>query len=218
MTRPRNRTPVILLALAALIALATILFVSATRRTTVTGPLPADAGQRLVRPDSPILGPEDAPVTVVEFFDPECEACRAVEPDVMALLEKYDGKVRLVARYCPLHANSVGAAGLIEAAAQEEEWKRWRAREYLFTRQPEWGEQQTPQTDLFLRYAGDLGLDVEHARKVMDSAEVRDLVERDRQDGVALGVGGTPTFFVNGEPLKELSMPALEAAIEAALP
>ncbi|PJI52920.1 disulfide bond formation protein DsbA, partial [Methylobacterium radiotolerans] len=45
----------------------------------------------------------------------------------------------------------------------------------------------------------------------MDSAEVRDLVERDRQDGVALGVGGTPTFFVNGEPLKELSMPALEA-------
>ncbi len=218
MTRPRNRTPVILLALAALIALAAILFVSAQQRTTVTGPLPEDAAQRLVRPDSPILGPEDAPVTVVEFFDPECEACRAVEPDVMALLEKYDGEVRLVARYFPLHANSVGAAGLIEAAAQEEEWKRWRAREYLFTKQAEWGEQQTPQTDRFLRYAGDLGLDVEHARKVMDSAEVRDLVERDRQDGVALGVGGTPTFFVNGEPLKELSMPALEAAIEQALP
>lgn len=218
MTRTRNRTPIILLALAALIALAAIMYLSAARRTTVTGPLPTDAGERLVRPDSPFLGPEDGPVTVVEFFDPECEACRAVEPDVMALLEKYDGKVRLVARYFPLHANSVGAAGLIEAAAQEEEWKRWRAREYLFTKQSEWGEQQTPQTDLFLKYAGDLGLDVEHARKVMDSAEVRDLIERDRQDGVALGVGGTPTFFVNGEPLKELSMPALEAAIEQALP
>ncbi|MDP9765525.1 DsbA family protein [Deinococcus enclensis] len=218
MTRRTTKLPIILAALAALIALAAILFLSARQRTTVTGPLPEDAAQRLVRPDSPVLGAEDAPVTVVEFFDPECEACRAVEPDVMALLDKYDGKVRLVARYFPLHANSVAAAGLIEAAAQEEEWKRWRAREYLFTKQPEWGEQQTSQADLFLRYAEDLGLDVEHARKVMDSAEVRDRVERDRQDGVALGVSGTPTFFVNGEPLKELSMPALEAAIEQALP
>ena len=171
----------------------------------------------LFRSDSPALGPADAKVTIVEFFDPECEACRAIEPDLMKLLEKYGGEVRLVARYFPLHTNSVLAAGLIEAAAQEDEAKRWRARDYLFTKQSEWGEQQTPQTSKFLDYAANLGLDREQVQRSLDSEDVRKLVERDRQDGLAVGVSGTPTFFVNGQRLEQLSVQALEAAIQQGL-
>ena len=217
MTPSIKKAPVLLLVLGALAVLATVLVLSLANRAAPQAALPADARERLIRADSPALGPANANVTIVEFFDPECEACRAIEPDLMRLLEKYDGQVRLVARYFPLHANSVLAAGLIEAAAQEDEAKRWRARDYLFTKQSEWGEQQTPQTSKFLDYAANLGLDGEQVQRSLDSTEVRDLVERDRQDGLALGVSGTPTFFVNGQRLQELSVQALEAAIEAAL-
>src|SRR5688572_29803931 len=63
-----------------------------------------------VRPHSHILGPANAKVTVVEFLDPECESCRAIYPMVKHLLQEYEGSVRLVVRYMPLHPNSVYAA------------------------------------------------------------------------------------------------------------
>lgn len=217
MTRLTNKAPILLLALGGLAVLITILVLSLANRNTSQAALPADAGERLIRADSPALGPADAKVTVVEFFDPECESCRAIEPDLMRLLEKYDGQVRLVARYFPLHTNSIPAAGLIEAAARDDEAKRWRAREYLFTKQSEWGEQQTSQASKFLQYAEDLGLDVGQVEENLESEAVREVVERDRQDGVALGVSGTPTFFVNGKQLQQLSVQALEAAIQQEL-
>lgn len=217
LTRPPHKAPIVLLTLGALAVLATILALSLANRATPKAALPTDARERLIRADSPALGPADAKVTIVEFFDPECEACRAIETDLMKLLEKYGGEVRLVARYFPLHTNSVLAAGLIEAAAQEDEAKRWRARDYLFTKQSEWGEQQTPQTSKFLDYAANLGLDREQVQRSLDSEDVRKLVERDRQDGLAVGVSGTPTFFVNGQRLEQLSVQALEAAIQQGL-
>lgn len=133
MTRPQNKAPILLLALGGLAVLVTLLVLSLANRNAPQVALPVNASERLIRSDSPTLGSADAKVTIVEFFDPECESCRAIEPDVMRLLEKYDGQVRLVARYFPLHTNSVPAMGLIEAAAKEDEAKRWRAREYLST-------------------------------------------------------------------------------------
>lgn len=217
MTRKANKAPLLLLALGALAVLATLLVLSFANRATRQSAVPAEVSERLVRADSPALGPADAKVTVVEFFDPECEACRAIEPDLMRLLDKYEGQVRLVARYFPLHVNSLLAAGVIEAAARQGEEKRWRMREYLFEKQHEWGEQQTSQKDKFLGYARDMGLDMGPVEAIIESASVRDLVERDRQDGVALGVSGTPTFFVNGERLTQLSVSALEGAIRNGL-
>lgn len=216
MTKPRN-TPLLLLALGALAVLVTLVVLSLANRATRQSAAPAAASERLIRADSPAMGPADAKVTIVEFFDPECESCRAIEPDLMRLLDKYKGQVRLVARYFPLHVNSLLAAGTIEAAAQQGEDKRWRMREYLFEKQGEWGEQQTPQKEKFLGYAKDMGLELGPAKTVIESAEVRDLVERDRQDGLALEVSGTPTFFVNGERLTQLSVSALEGAIQKAL-
>ncbi|MBB5234323.1 thioredoxin domain-containing protein [Deinococcus budaensis] len=217
MTRQANKAPLLLLALGALAVLATLLVLSLANRATRQSAVPAQASERLVRADSPALGPDDAKVTVVEFFDPECESCRAIEPDLIRLLDQYEGQVRLVARYFPLHANSLLAAGTIEAAAQQGGELRWRMRDYLFEKQPEWGEQQTPQKAKFLGYAQDMGLDLAQVEETIESASVRDLVERDRQDGLALGVSGTPTFFVNGERLTPLSVSALERAIQDAL-
>ena len=61
----------------------------------------------LVKDHSPSMGPEDAPVQIVEFLDPECESCRALAPMVKALMREYEGKVRLIIRYMPFHGNSI---------------------------------------------------------------------------------------------------------------
>jgi protein-disulfide isomerase len=80
---------------------------------------PSIPPETLVRPDSPTLGSSDAPVTLVEFLDPECESCAAFAPIVKKILQDYDGKVRLVVRYMPLHHNSLRAAALTEAAGEQ---------------------------------------------------------------------------------------------------
>jgi len=86
--------------------------------------------ENLIRQDSPTLGAADAPVTMVEFLDPECESCAAFAPVVKKILKDYDGKIRLVVRYMPLHPNSLSAATFTEAAG--EQGKYWQAQEMLF--------------------------------------------------------------------------------------
>ncbi|HEX8561177.1 MAG TPA: thioredoxin domain-containing protein [Pyrinomonadaceae bacterium] len=179
----------------------------------------------LVRPDSPALGPADAPVTVVEFLDPECESCGAFHPTLKRILSDYGGRVRLVVRYMPFHPNSALAATVTEAAG--EQGKYWEMQELLFRRQPEWGEihghgghapapaaRREPPAVLFERYASELGLDLGKIRAAVAENRYASKVERDRRDGQRLGVTKTPTFFVNGRQLARFSQYDLRALIE----
>ena len=188
----------------------------------------ASADNRLVRPDSPALGPAGAPVTVVEFLDPECESCGAFSPVVKKMLTDYGGKVRLVVRYMPFHPNSRLAAAYTEAAG--EQGKYWEMQELLFRRQPEWGEihghgaqvaaaaaRREPPAVLFDRYASELGLDVDRVRAAVAENRSAAKVERDLRDGQSLGVSKTPTFFVNGRLLMRFSQYDLRALIEEEL-
>ena len=61
----------------------------------------------LVRFNSPVVGPVNAPVTIVEFFDPACEACRAFYPVVKEILDAHPDKVRLVLRYAAFHLSLI---------------------------------------------------------------------------------------------------------------
>lgn len=176
---------------------------------------PSGAGV-LVREDSPTLGPTDAPVTLVEFLDPECEACRAFYPIVKQVLADYDGQVRLVVRYVPGHGNSALAAVALEAARRQDEAKYWEMLELLFERQPQWGELEEPQSEAFLAAAADVGLDVGPIRTAMAAADTS-MVERDLADAIAVDVRGTPTFFVNGLRVTDMSPEGLRAAIEVAV-
>ncbi|MEK9529753.1 MAG: thioredoxin domain-containing protein, partial [Gammaproteobacteria bacterium] len=65
-----------------------------------------EIAETLIRSYSPIIGPEEAPVTIVEFFDPACEACRAFHPIVKDILAEHDGDVRVVLRYTPFHGEA----------------------------------------------------------------------------------------------------------------
>ena len=178
--------------------------------------------EQLVRPDSPTSGAADAPVTIVEFLDPECESCRAFNPTVKKLLKDYDGKVRLVVRYMPLHPNSLSAATFTEAAG--EQGKYWEAQEMLFQRQPEWGTKHGPSPGapadinaLFKKYAMELGLDSNKMDAAFAENRYAAKLERDRKDGQALGVRQTPTLFVNGRKLARLYESDLKSLIDEEL-
>lgn len=178
--------------------------------------------ETLIRPDSPTLGAADAKVTLVEFLDPECESCAAFAPVVKKIMKDYDGKIRLVVRYMPLHPNSLSAVTFTEAAG--EQGKYWQAQELLFQKQPEWGTKHGPQQSapadinaLFKKYAIELGLDT----KKMDAAFAENRysakLQRDLKDGQTLGVRQTPTFFVNGRKLAQFGEPYLRALIDEEL-
>ena len=70
----------------------------------------------LIRAHSPVIGRADAPVAIVEFLDPSCEACRAFYPLVKQILDAFPGQTKLVIRFAPLHDGSDEAVGILEAA------------------------------------------------------------------------------------------------------
>lgn len=193
-----------------------VLLIVAVVMLTKAGAEPAQSVDvsRLIYPDSPVLGKTDAPVTIVEFLDPECESCRAFFPIVKDVLAQNGDNVRLVVRYFPLHNNSVLAIAATEAAGNQ--GKYWEMQELLFNKQSEWGEKQTPQTALMLQYAQELGLDGDQFAKDLSDPKIMQKIERDNADAQALNVRGTPSFFVNGKEVSSLSQAALQSAIDDA--
>jgi protein-disulfide isomerase len=183
--------------------------------TSTASETTSSTADRLIRPYSISMGPASAPVTMVEFFDPECEACRAMYPIVKQVMAEFDGQVRLVIRYMPLHGNSAYAAALLEAARAQN--KYWEYLDIVMARQPEWASHAAPRPDLLLTYASSAGLDVEQLRIAITDPEIASRIQQDEADGMALGANRTPTFFINGTMLMQLGYAPLRAAIEREL-
>ena len=157
-----------------------------------------------VAPDDWTKGDQNAKVTLIEYLDLECEACRAYHPIVKQIMGEYGNDVRLVVRYFPLagHKNSIPAALAAEAAGKQ--GKFWEMGDLLFDTQREWGEGTKTDPPLFDKYAEKLGLDIARFRADAQLAETRARVERDRDSGQRLGISGTPTFFLNGNKVADL--------------
>ncbi|WP_049575073.1 thioredoxin domain-containing protein [Nocardiopsis sp. SBT366] len=177
---------------------------------------PADV---LVRDDSRYLDRvEDARVTVVEFLDFECEACRAQYPAMEQIREDYEGRINMVIRYFPLpgHLNSGPSAAAVEAAAQQDALDDMY--QLMFETQGEWGESREDQSEVFVGFAEDLGLDMDEFVETMGSEETEARVQADFDDGLLLGVQGTPTIFVNGRLAPSMPIPeVLSAMIDSEL-
>lgn len=175
--------------------------------------------EALMRPHSPILGPEEAPVTIVEFFDPACEACRRFHPIVKDVMAEHGDAVRVVVRYTPFHGEaSAKAIRVLEAARMQGLFEP--VMEALLKEQPRWAAHGNARPGLILDIAAQAGLDLEAARVQVLSPEVVGVINRDIADVEAMGVRQTPTFFVNGKPLNpfgEAEFRALVAAEVAAV-
>lgn len=181
-------------------------------------PTAASAADVTVRDNSHRLS--DAPdgkVTFVEFLDFECEACGAAFPAVEQLRAAYGDRVSFVVRYFPLdgHFNAQRAARAVEAAAQQGQFEAMYQK--MYETQSEWGEQQVPRDDLFRQFAQELGLDMGKwdADYASDATMAR--IQADIDDGRAMGVTGTPTFFLNGQRLQPKSYDDLTTALDQAL-
>lgn len=173
---------------------------------------------QVVREDSHVVSeaPEGSPV-FVEFLDFECEACGAVYPAIEQLRQEYDGRVVFVHRYMPGpgHFNAENAAVAVEAAAQQGRFEAMYKR--MFETQSEWGEGQTSEAERFRGYAEEIGLDMAAYDAAVADPATLERVRSDREDGLALGVEGTPTFFLDGEKVEPESVDDLRAMFDASL-
>ena len=165
-----------------------------------------------VRPHSPVFGNPAAKVTIVEFFDPSCETCRAFYPIVKGIVNSSFGQVRLVVRYAALHKGSDTAVKIIEGARPQ--GKYWEVVEKVLADQPRWADHGNPQPEMIWDTVKDLGLDVAKAKAAAASPEVEQVLRQDTADMKALKVTGTPGFFVNGTPLRDFGAVQLKALVD----
>lgn len=196
--------------------------------TTLQGPgsgssaLPepgANGPAQVQRDDSHALTtPADPEVTIVEFLDFQCPACAVAATAVADLKAEYGDRVAIVVRNFPLtsiHPHAVDAALAFEAAAAQ--GAAVEMYEALFATQQQWSPATGSQATAFRGLAGELGLDLaEYDRVVADPATL-DRVARDRDDAVGLGLQGTPSFFIDGEPAAIASFDELRSLVESKL-
>lgn len=167
----------------------------------------------LVRPHSPILGNPQAPVTIVEFFDPSCEACRAFHPIVKSYLEEFGDKIRVVLRYAALHPGSDEAVRILETARIQNVFEP--VLNALLDGQPQWAMHEGPNLETAWSIAGAAGLDVAKAKVDREQPGIVSVLNIDAADVEAVGIQQTPTFIVNGKPLLDFGPEGLKALIQA---
>jgi protein-disulfide isomerase len=167
-----------------------------TPQALTSDPTVAPATAELVRENTRYLDEVgDDAVTVVEFLDFECESCAAMYPYVEQVREKYAGQINVAVRYFPIPSH----------------------RSRMYETQIEWGEKQTSEVDRFRGFAEELGLDMAAFDAAVADPATLERVISDRAEGTALGVTGTPTFFVNGKMLELTAFEDLDLAVQSAL-
>ena len=169
----------------------------------------------LVRSYSPSFGPVDAPVTLVEFFDPSCEACRAFHPVVQEIRRQFPTQVRVVLRYTVFHEGSDEAVRILETARMQDKFEP--VLDALLERQPLWAVHGMPRLDVAWQIAGAAGLDLKRAESDRLFPGITGILNQDMADVEALGVRQTPTFFLNGARLETLSAESLVADVRSAV-
>lgn len=175
--------------------------------------VPEQLKQYLVRDDSPVLGPANAQVTVVEFGDFQCPACGVLHPILKEVKKQYtDKNVRFAFRQFPLsqHEHALNAAQASLAANNQ--GKFWEYHDILF-------EHQTNLTDEdLLAYAKNLGINPETLIADSKNTAIADTVKRDVADGDALSVRSTPTLFINNiQYTGKYSLADISAVIDSQL-
>jgi protein-disulfide isomerase len=142
------------------------------------------------------LGPENAPITIVEFSDFQCPFCRRWHQEVYEpLLATYPGKIRMVYRNLPLtsiHPDAFPAAEAAMCAGEQDAF--WQYHEKLFS-------SETLGSNMYTQYAQELSLDMNSFESCITEHKYQEAVQIDTDFAIDLGIRSTPTFFINGLPV-----------------
>lgn len=178
---------------------------AAERRRAFVGQLRAQNDVRVFLKSPPVFraevptagafskGAAAAPVTLVEYGDFHCSACKRVQSTLAQVLAKYDGQIRLVYKDFPLDSIHPQARAAAEAArCAGEQGKFWEFHDRIYAGDPD----ATGPT--MQRYAQQLGLDLEQFETCRSTRKYQSQVHADTVEATKLGVTGTPGFFING--------------------
>jgi len=145
--------------------------------------------------DDPFLGEATAAVTIVQFAEYQCAYCGKANPTITRILDEYKGKVRMVFRDYPLPGHTGAIPAAIAANCAGEQGKYWEMHDVLMKNQ-----QSLAETDL-KAYATNLKLDLSKWETCRVDPKQAAEIQADAEAGAAVGVSGTPAFFINGIPL-----------------
>ena len=194
--------------------------IAATLSLAFAAPFPLAAQETAVAPSllllrfhAPNLGAPEAKVNVVEFLDPACEGCRAFYPVVKQVLAEHPGRVRLWVRYVPFHRGADFVVKALEAARSQGRY--WEALDAIFARQDQWTQGHAAVPRLVMKSLEGIGLDLDRLQRDMSSPDIEKILKQDMADAKALKVMQTPTFFVNGKPLRDHGFDQLRALVRA---
>jgi protein-disulfide isomerase len=148
---------------------------------------------------APSVGDANAKVHIVEFLDPACGTCALFYPMVKGWMAEVPGEIRLSIRHVPFHEGVDYVVRILEASRNQD--KYWETLETLLATQSQWVQNHVVQPDRVLPAIAGVGLDVERLQADMDSAEVRERMDKDFRDSKTLKVVATPEYFVNGRQL-----------------
>jgi len=160
--------------------------------TKNTLPMPEVPRIQVSADDDPFIGPVDAPITIIQFAEFQCPYCGKAGESIDQVMKEYDGKIKMVYRDFPLgfHDRAIPAAVAANCAGEQD--KYWEMHKLLMNNQRALDE------STLISHATSLELDMskwEICRK--DDTQVEE-VKKDMADGAAVGVTGTPAFFING--------------------
>lgn len=159
---------------------------------------------------APVQGKIDAPVTLIVFSDFECPWCGKLEPVLKQLLDSNKDKLRIVFKHLPLpmHPNAEPAA-LAAIAAQKQD-KFWQMHDALF-QTTNW----TP--GVIEQNAQKIGLNMEKFKADLSNPETEMQLAKDKSDAQLADVVSTPSMFINGRPVRDRSLLALQTMVNEAL-
>ena len=170
--------------------------------------------RRAVSPDpARIRGNPDAPITIVEFSDFQCPFCYQAYWTIKNVLAKYGDAVKLSYRDMPLAGAQADPNGTAAAArCAGEQGKYWEYHDLLFENQDYIGQQE------FREFAADVNLEMPEFESCLESGKFSASIQEDFEEGLRLGITGTPFFFINGLPVNgALPQPVFEEIVEREL-
>ena len=132
-------------------------------------------------------------------------------PQLEQLLKKYPGKVKLVFKNFPIRSHTYAVKAAVAALAAERQEKFWEFHDTLFSNYSDLNDQKIQEI------VGLLGLDETKFKEQQKNPNITERIRQDYEEGIRLGVRGTPTIFINGKKLRDRGMKSMEAVIEKEL-